>query len=490
MASRQPPRVARAQALIHCSFKRRSCVSAQRRCISIQQLNEQQRGRERIIVVGSGWAGYGLSRSLDPKKYQVVVVSPRSYFVFTPLLAGTSTGTLEFRTAIEPIRARGHEHSRIQYFQGWADAIDLKNNRLTVEEAVNDPLASQALVAGGTRQETAIQARREKGKVFDISWDKLVIAVGCYAETFGTKGVKENAFFLKDVGDARRIRNRILSSFETANLPTTSSDVKKALLTFAVVGGGPTGIEWAAEMHDLIADDLSRLYPDIAHLAKVTVYDVAPKVLSMFDERLSKYAMETFDRQGIDIKTSHHVQELRKGLPTSYHSGDNEDAAETGYTIRLQEEGEVGIGMCVWSTGLMMNPLVEKLASEVQQHTKTHAILTDAHLRVKGSDGSPHRHVFAIGDCANLEGTSYPATAQVAAQKANWLAKRLNKGDLDSKAFTYKDLGVMAYTGAGSAIFQSKGGDISGWVAWLVWRGVYLTKSVSWRNKVLIPVYW
>ncbi|QIX00780.1 hypothetical protein AMS68_006297 [Peltaster fructicola] len=354
---------------------------------------------------------------------------------------------------------------------------------------MSDPFTSRALVSDGPEQRLS-QKRKEKGKMFDLGFDKLVIAVGCYAETFGTKGVKENAFFLKDVGDARAIRQRILSCFETASLPTTSLTVKKALLNIAIVGGGPTGIEWSAEMHDLITEDLSRLYPDLAGLAKITVYDVAPKVLSMFDEKLSQYAMQSFKRQGIDIKTSHHVQELRKGLPVALQEA-AEDAKdpELGYTIKLQEEGEVGVGMCVWSTGLMMNPLVEKLSEEVKQHPKTHAILTDERMRVQAGSNT-YADVFAIGDCANVEGTNYPATAQVASQKASWLAKRLNKDDLDSKAFTYKDLGVMAYTGAGSAILQSKGGDVSGFAAWLVWRGVYLTKSVSWRNKVLIPIYW
>jgi NADH dehydrogenase len=99
-------------------------------------------------------------------------------------------------------------------------------------------------------------------------------------------------------------------------------------------------------------------------------------------------------------------------------------------------------------------------------------------------------NVHALGDCAVLEGTAYPATAQVANQKAGWLAKRLNKGDLDSQGFTYKNLGVMAYVGNWNAIMQTDGGDVSGRVAWFIWRGAYLAKSVSWRNRILIPVYW
>lgn len=161
-----------------------------------------------------GWAGYTLARDLDPKKYQVVVVSPRSYFVFTPLLASTSTGTLEFRTALEPVRSR---RTKVEFFQGWADSVDFAAKTLSIEEAVESPWQGVALAGDGSENLDANQLEKEKGvkakkgKMFEMSYDKLVVAVGCYSQTFGTPGVKENAYFLKDVGDARKIRNRMLS---------------------------------------------------------------------------------------------------------------------------------------------------------------------------------------------------------------------------------------------------------------------------------------
>jgi NADH dehydrogenase FAD-containing subunit len=115
----------------------------------------------------------------------------------------------------------------------------------------------------------SLEVMRAKGKVFEMSWDKLVVAVGCYSQTFGTKGVREHAYFLKDVKDARKIRNRLLSCFETASLPTTGEEMKRMLLNFAVVGGGPTGIEWSAELCDMIEEDMSKLYPELKGYAKV-----------------------------------------------------------------------------------------------------------------------------------------------------------------------------------------------------------------------------
>jgi NADH dehydrogenase len=118
-------------------------------------------------------------------------------------------------------------------------------------------------------KEKDVKEKVEKGRVFDLGWDRLVVGVGCYSQTFGTKGVREHAYFLKDVGDARRIRNRLLSCFEMASLPTTSEEMKRMLLNFAVVGGGPTGIEWSAELCDMIEEDMKHLYPDLVGYAKV-----------------------------------------------------------------------------------------------------------------------------------------------------------------------------------------------------------------------------
>lgn len=143
-----------------------------------------------------------------------MLVSPRSYFVFTPLLASTAVGTLEFRTTLEPVRAR---RSGVEYYQGWADSVDFTEKIVRVEEAAQHQptgstsgtvVESPGSISPATESPDA--PPRGKGEIFDLKYDKLVIAVGCYSQTFGTKGVKENAYFLKDVGDARKIRKRIL----------------------------------------------------------------------------------------------------------------------------------------------------------------------------------------------------------------------------------------------------------------------------------------
>ena len=419
---------------------------------------------------------------------------------------------------------------------------------ITVEESVVDSQQGKAIAEDKRQDYSTVRIRseekglRKEGKRFNVSYDKLVVTVGCYSQTFGTKGVKDHAFFMKDVGDARRIRKRVLECFEIASLPTTSEKLRAQLLRFAIVGGGPTGMEFAAELSDLIHQDLSKLYPTLAPKVHIAVYDVADQVLSMFDEKLGKYAMEVFRRRGVRVKTSHHVQELRPGLPLSTGSSERnrDDVADSKgcYTLTTKEEGEVGIGLCVWSTGNMMNPFVQKALAKtyafpspspspslstaethpqdttpstnewmIERHPKAGAIIVDDRLRVQlhpkpspapndtspaPSPSIPLTDVFALGDNAVIRDAQLPATAQTASQQALWLSKRLNKGDLEGQRFAFRNLGIMTFLGSGKGVVQTGGwvGNVSGRMAWVIWRGAYLTMSVSWRNKVLIPVYW
>jgi NADH dehydrogenase len=449
--------------------------------------------KERIVILGSGWAGYALGRTLSPKKSSRILISPRSHFVFTPLLASTAVGTLEFRAAIEPVRRLNVE----KFHQGWVSDIDFKRKVIrmianTDDEAITDPTngADHALAKCGAGNGDSSNCPE-----FEVPYDKVVLAVGCYSQTFGVQGVKEHAFFLRDVGDARAIRQRVLKSFERAALPTTDEAERAKLLHFAVVGGGPTGIEFAAEMHDLIHDDLSKLYPCLMKHVAVTIYDIAPKVLPMFDQNLANYATDLFRRQGIKVKTQHHLERIRR------------DGEHLLLKIKEEKE-EVGAGLVVWSTGLMQNPLVKKLldkenaegVGKLVKDPKTGGIVTDSHMRVKTTGGSNSSNssngdylpdVYAVGDCAVVEGQNYPATAQVASQEAIYLAKRINNKDADTgPAFKFRNLGTMAYLGSWRAIHQSKADEIKGRAAWILWRTAYLTKSMSIRNKILIPIYW
>ncbi|KAL4808032.1 pyridine nucleotide-disulfide oxidoreductase-domain-containing protein [Aspergillus unguis] len=477
--------------------------------------------KERVVILGSGWGGYTMSRKLSPKRFAPVVISPRSYFVFTPLLTDTAGGDLDFSHIVEPVR---DPRIKIDFIQAAARAIDLDRKTVLCEPTV--------VKSGVTQTHTEEEDQRppgaewEKSEAFHVPYDKLVISVGAISRTFKTPGVKDNAIFFRDIGDSRRVRRRVRECFELAVLPTTSEEMRKHLLHFAIVGAGPTGTELAAALRDFITTDLITLYPGLVGLPKISLYDVAPKVLSMFDESLSKYAKDTMRGEGIDVRTSHHIQDLRWGPPGA--EPPYEMDPRSCLTLTTQEEGEMGIGMCVWVTGNAMNELVRDSLREVdvfpansavlkgsngapdasqsswsyKKAPRTGALLVDDHLRVQLEDGSGStavlQDVFAVGDNAVLENGAPPATAQVTAQEAKWLATHLNHDDLDrTSPFSFQNMGTLAYIGGAKALIQLPEEEgkylphkVTGRAAWLAWNAAYLTMTISWRNKLRVAFRW
>lgn len=494
-----------------------------------------QSGKERVVILGSGWGGYTMSRNLDPNLYSATVVSPRSYFVFTPLLTETAAGSLDFSSIVEPVRDR---NSKCDFIQAVARKVDFKRKVVECEATVIKPGVTETPRTEDAERDdegpdsTAGKEnlrKWEEGQIFEVPYDKLVIAVGCVARTFRTPGVRENAMFFKDVGDSKRVKRRVRECFELAVLPTTTPEQRAHLLHFAIVGAGPTGTELAGSLRDFIHEDMNKLYPSLAGLPRITLYDVAPKVLSMFDESLSKYAMENMTKDGVHIKTGHHVQSLRWGAPGA--EGPYEMDPKGPLTITTKEEGEVGIGMCVWVTGNAMNKLVkcslkdvpdfpsssallkngskptpeaEKAKWHLKKHPRSGALLVDNHFRVQleSDDGNTAvlQDVFAIGDNASPETHAPPATAQATRQEARWLAKRFNARDIDqAEPWSFRNMGAMAFIGNAKALMQIPHADgqrrylpegLKGRTAWMIWKMAYLSMSISWRNKLRVGFRW
>ncbi|KAE8144481.1 pyridine nucleotide-disulfide oxidoreductase-domain-containing protein [Aspergillus avenaceus] len=512
-------------------------LSQNKRCLAThaehsEAIPQSDSGKERVVILGSGWGGYTLSRKLSPNSFSPLVISPRSYFVFTPLLTDTAGGSLDFSNIVEPVR---DPNAKVDFIQAAARAVNLEKKTILCESTVVKSGVTESPRTHEHEREweegpesvstqPAQAARKwEQGDFFEIPYDKLVIAVGAVSKTFNTPGVRHNAMFFKDIGDARRVKRRVRECFELAVLPTTTPELRKWLLHFAIVGAGPTGTELAASLRDFIYKDMVRLYPALKGLPRITLYDVAPKVLSMFDESLSRYAMETMKKEGIDIKTSHHVQELRWGEPGT--EPPHEMDPKKCLTLVTKEEGEVGVGMCVWVTGNAMNKFVSQSLQDVKpfptasavmkdgsnpeqndtwrikKAPKVGALLVDGHLRVQLESNTGQtavlQDVFALGDNAMPEPGAPPATAQATNQEAKWLAARLNNGDLGrSPPFSFHNMGTMAYIGDANALMQFPSDDdkppkyLTGRMAWFFWNSAYLTMSISWRNKLRIAFRW
>ncbi|KAG6910222.1 hypothetical protein DXG01_012357 [Tephrocybe rancida] len=361
---------------------------------------------------------------------------------------------------------------QVTSYQAWCDHIDLKNKTLQCMPATS-PIGSASMSGKDAQSDVA----PVDNTPFNLKYDKLVIAVGAYSQTFNIPGVKENALFLKDVKDARAIRSRILECFEQANQPTISDDERRKLLNFCIVGGGPTGVEFSAELHDLLHTDIARHFPALAKMAKINLYDVSPQILGNFDKNLVNYTEKTFRRDGINIWTSHHVS---KGK------------------LFVKEQGVVPFGLLVWSTGLAPNPLISSITG-MKKHDKSIGLLTNNHLNAINNDGTINKDVWVVGDCGIIDGEPLPATAQVASQKGKYVSTTLNKIAKEqpvSKPFKFKNFGSLAYIGDWKAIYDGPGaGDgflskESGRLAWLLWRSAYFTMTLSVKNKILVPFYW
>lgn len=226
-----------------------------------------QKHKPKLVVLGTGWGSIGMLKNLDYDAYHVVVVSPSNYFLFTPMLPSATVGTLELRSLVEPVR---RIISKLRAHFVKATAVDVDFDARLVEIS--------ALTPTGEEQR------------FYLPYDKLVVGVGAVTNGHGVKGL-EYCHYLKNIEDARIIRNQVISNIERACLPTTSDEDRRRLLSFVVSGGGPTGVEFAAELFDMLNEDLTRYYPRLLR-NEISVHVIQSRghILNTYDEALSRYA--------------------------------------------------------------------------------------------------------------------------------------------------------------------------------------------------------
>lgn len=326
---------------------------------------------------------------------------------------------------------------------------------------------------------------------FTIDYDKLVIAVGVKTNTFGIESIQEGngIYFLKHLYHARQIRNNIIDSFEKAAIPDMSDAERQRLLSFIIVGGGPTSCEFAAELHDFLKQDVTRVYKDLFPFVKVTVVEAGPALLGPFDKALQNYALNLFAKRDIDVRLSTAVTGVEDYKVEGYR-----------YPARaavLSDGSKLEFGTLVWSAGLSPVKFTDSLA-EVFERSRNGRILVDEYLRVQGYEGS----VWAIGDAAvNESGTPLPQLAQVARQQGIYLAKVFNgKIGEDEKPFRFFSLGSMASLGEMKGVYDGtavgepgkeiRPGKMTGLMALLLWRFAYWGRQTSIVNKILIPMHW
>jgi len=437
-------------------------------------LGRAERERKRVVVLGSGWGAISFARKLDHEAYHVTVISPRPFFFYTPLLVGSTTGVVSPGAIIEPIRDCA---SRCDFLRVACQDVDLEQRRVLCDNGLSLP------------------------------YDHLVVAVGAQPNTFGIPGVAEHGLFLKEVEHGRAVRKRMLDLMEMANVAFATGDLGEVrrLLSFVVVGGGPTGVEFCGELADFIRQDLKLQYPNIAEHVKVTLVEAMPSLLTMFDKAVGEHVQEHLRQQGIGIMLGSSVQGVdERKIQLKTPNGPD----------------EASYGMLVWVAGMGARPftraLGEKIGKESGQSDRR-GLVVDGCLRVAGTRLG---EVFAIGDCA-VSGS--PPTAQVAYQQGKYLGRMFRFGceasiaDAQAAAFEYNHQGSMAYVGDGKAaaevdpnsiakklgsspitnrfFWRSLYGDEShvklmGAAGFALWRSVYFSKLMSARTRFCVASDW
>lgn len=401
--------------------------------------------KEKVVIIGSGWGGYRLGYGIDHRKYDITLISPENTSAVTPLLASAACGLFDPRLAHEPIRRKDF-HAK--YIKALVVDINFDTQTLVCQPAFD-------------------QLKNER---FEVQYDKVILTPGCRSNTFGIPGVAENAIFVKTVANANMVRSRLNEILEISSLPGTPEARQRQLLHVVIVGGGPTGIEVAAELTDLFDGDLGVLFPHLKDKTSVSVHDVAPQILSPFDLKLSEYACTALKSNKVQIKLNSHILNV------------------TEDTIETQEDGITGYGMLIWATGNRSVPLIDDLKLRKTEHGLTR-LLTDDHLNVFSLDGNVIPNVFAMGDAADIEGGTLPTTAEVAIQKADYLIKLLNNPKPNPPPFQYQQRSLVTYTGAGDGVVQGKR-EYTGYGAWLSWRSGNFFWTRSWRRRILMCYAW
>lgn len=449
-------------------------------------------GKKQVVVLGTGWAAHSFIKVIDEEAYDVTLVSPRNFYFFTPLLAATAVGTIEFRSVVDPIR---RANPFVNFYEGVATGIDLDRSEI---ECV--PINRRADSTASEVDHTDVAAP------FRVRYDYLLVTVGEKAGTFGVPGVRENAHFLKEISDSIRLRNSIIGAFEEAALPLPSmTDAERRdKLHFVVVGGGPTGCEFAGELSDFVINDLRVKYASLLPLVRVTLLQSRDSILTSFESNLQDRALDNFANRSIDVLLKARVANVTKDV------------------ITLGDGREIRYGVLVWAAGNSPRDLTKTIIDAVNVKAGLRSVggvlekgegdvtsapqpnerklTVDDWLRVRGTE-----NVFALGDCSYLPAGPLPATAQVAGQQGAYMARafrKLQKSGVERewtqavKPFRFLSLGAMAYIGDTKALLQLEAGPdgnniaLSGFISYLLWASTYAVKQVATRNRILVLFDW
>ncbi len=389
-----------------------------------------------VVIVGGGFAGLAVAKRLARQRgVAVTLVDRRNFHVFQPLLYQVATGGLSPADICAPLRSVFASSKNVRTLLGEAAGFDLDGRRVLLTDG-------------------------------ELAYDYLVVAAGARHHYFGHEEWEAVAPGLKTIEDATEIRGRILGAFEAAERES-DPERRRRLLTFLIVGGGPTGVELAGTLGEIANDTLKEDFRSFRpEESRIILLEAGPRILTAFPESLSAEAEKALLRLGVRVRTSVAVAAIDS----------------TGVTLGNGER--IPSQTVLWGAGVKASPLGGLLGAELDKAGRVF-VTTSCQL-----PGRPE--VFVLGDMAALEGMPLPGVAPVAMQQGRYVGDAIGLLLLgrELKPFAYVDKGNLATIGRAAAIADFGGFQMSGWVAWVLWLFIHIMYLVGFRNRVQVFVHW
>ncbi len=394
--------------------------------------------KPRVVIIGGGFAGLNAAKALRKSPVEITLIDRRNHHLFQPLLYQVATGSLAPSDIAVPIR----ELLKSQ-----------KNVKVLLDEAVSIDLAAKTV---------ELKTRGSLG------YDYLVLAAGASHSYFGKDEWAEFAPGMKTVEDALAIREKVLLAFERSEEAGTPEE-RRALKTFIIVGGGPTGVELAGGLMEVARESLAGEFrTSDPSEARVLLIEALPRILPMFPEELSQSARSQLEAMGVEVINNKMVTLIEEGV------------------VHLGEE-TIKAGTIIWSAGVAANPIGRTLGVPVGRGG--HVSITETLNLAENPE------VFVIGDMSSLmqaDGRPLPGIAPVAMQQGDWAGKNIARvvtGEAPLP-FAYKNQGSMATIGKNKAIAQIGDRQFTGFSAWMMWNAVHVGKMAGFRNRIAVAYRW
>lgn len=393
--------------------------------------------RPHVVIVGAGFGGLNAARGLRRAQVRVTLLDRNNYHLFQPLLYQVATAGLEPEQIAKPIRSILRDQGNLRFRMAEVQEVDLEGRRLHTD-------------------------------VGPVKYDYLVLAVGAQTDFFHMENLERNALELKGLSDAIEVRNHVLRCFERAAVELDPQR-RKARLTFLIVGGGPTGVEMAGALSELIHLVLLRDYPELGpEDVRVLLFEAVDQILPGFPRSLGEAAKDELAEKGIEVRLNEAVADY------------------DGHEAHLSSGDVVSAETLIWAAGVKAHGVVQSLGVEL---ARARRVPVKATLQLPG-----HPRVFVVGDAAYREsdGEPLPMMAPVAIQMARRAAENIERmvEGRSPEPFQYRNPGSLATIGRNSAVASVFGLQFTGFLAWVVWLVVHLIQLIGFRNRLLVLINW